>query len=109
MHHFMSRGDRRKRIFLGELHWQAARARAERIVTEEVQCRGWQEQDLVSRRKNDPAKLEIAARLRRQTTLSLREIAALVHLGTSKTANSNLREQMRGATANDPSQAPLGI
>jgi hypothetical protein len=52
---------------------------AERIVTEEVQRRGWQEQDLVSRRKNDPARLEIAARLRRQTALSLREIAALVH------------------------------
>jgi hypothetical protein len=105
----MSRGDRRKRIFLGELHWQAARAKAERIVTEEVQRRGWQEQDLVSRRKHDPAKLEIAARLRRQTTLSLREMAALVDLGTSKTANSNVRERMRGATANDPSQAPLGI
>jgi hypothetical protein len=49
----MSRGDRRKRIFLGELYWQAARAKAERIVTEGVQRRGWQEQDLVSRRKND--------------------------------------------------------
>jgi hypothetical protein len=82
---------------------------AERIVTEEVQRRGWQEQDLVSRRKNDHARLEIAARLRRQTALSLREIAALVHLGTSKTANSNLREHTRGATAKDPSQAPLGI
>jgi hypothetical protein len=89
MYHVMSRGDRRKRIFLGGLHWQAARAKAERIVTEEVQRRGWQEQDLVSRRKHDPAKLEIAARLRRQTTLSLREIGALVHFGTSKTANSN--------------------
>lgn len=93
----------------GELHRETARAKAERIVAEELQRHGWQEQDLVSRRKNDPAKLEIAARLRRQTTLSLKEIAARVHLGTSKTANTKLHKHMRGATANDASQARLGV
>ena len=92
----------------GELHRETARAKAERVVAEELQRHGWQEQDLVSRRKNDPAKLEIAARLRRQTTLSLKEIAARVHLGTSKTANSKLHKHMRGAAANDASRAPLG-
>jgi len=48
----------------GELHQEAARAKAERIIAEELQRHGWQEQDLVSRRKNDPTQLEIAARLR---------------------------------------------
>jgi hypothetical protein len=42
---------------------------------------------LVSRRKSDPGKLEIAARLRRETTLSIKAIAKPTHLGTSKSAN----------------------
>src|SRR6266566_5126547 len=73
----------------GELHQEAARAKAERIIAEELQCHGWQEQDLVCRRKNDPTKLEIAARLRRETTLSVKEIAARAHLGTSKRRTPN--------------------
>jgi len=93
----------------GELHQEAARAKAERIIAEELQRHGWQEQDLVSRRKNDPTKLEIAARLRRETTLSVKEIAARVHLGTSKTANTKLHKHMRGTAANDAAQTPLGI
>ena len=94
----------------GELHQEAARAKAERIIAEELQRHGWQEQDLVSRRKNDPTKLEIAARLRRETTLSLKAIAARVHLGSSKTANAKLQQQhMRGAPATDALQARLGI
>ncbi|MDB6064786.1 MAG: hypothetical protein JWR26_994, partial [Pedosphaera sp.] len=43
-------------------------------------------QELALRRKSDPAKLAIAERLRRETTLTLKAIAARVHLGTSKSA-----------------------
>jgi REP element-mobilizing transposase RayT len=93
----------------GELHREVAQAKAERIVAEELQRQGWQPDDLVTRRKNDPAKLEIAARLRRETTLPLKAIAARVHLGTSKTANTKLHKCLRGAPANDSSQAPLVI
>ena len=93
----------------GELHQEVARAKAERIVAEELQRHGWQEQDLVTRRKNDPAKLEIAARLRRETTLSLKAIATRVRLGTSKTANAKLHKHMREASAGDSSQPTLGL
>jgi hypothetical protein len=39
----------------------------------------------------DPGKLAIAARLRQETTLPLKEIPAPIHLGTSKSANARLR------------------
>jgi len=93
----------------GELHQEAAQAKAERIIADELQRRGWQERDLITRRKNDPAKLEMAARLRRETTLSLKAIAVRLQLGTSKTANGKLHKYMRGASENDPAQASLGI
>jgi hypothetical protein len=41
-------------------------------------------------RKNDQRKLALAARLRKETTLPIKSIAALVHLCTSKTANATL-------------------
>jgi hypothetical protein len=91
----------------GELHEEVARAKAERIVAEELERLGWQEGDLVRRRKNDPAKLELAARLRRETTLPLRAIAERAGLGSSKSANAKLHQHMRGAPGNGASQARL--
>jgi hypothetical protein len=91
----------------GELHRISAGAKAERIVAEELQQGGWQEGDLVSRRKNDPRKLEMAARLRRETTLSIKAIAARMHLGTSKSANAKLHHFMREGKRADPSQSRL--
>ncbi len=94
----------------GELHRQAAESKAERIIAEELTGQGWREEDLLVRRRNDPAKLEIAARLRRETTLPIKAIAARVHLGTSKAANMKLHNHMRrGSAAGDPAQAQLGI
>jgi hypothetical protein len=79
----------------GALRQEAATAKAERIVAEELGRLGWQETDLKARRKSDPDKLALAARLRRETTLTLRAIAARVQLGTSKSANARLHEWMR--------------
>jgi hypothetical protein len=62
------------------LQQQHCQAKAERIVAQELRRLGWQEQDLVTRRKNDPTKLELAGRLRQQTTLPLKAIAARLHL-----------------------------
>jgi len=93
----------------GELHRASAQAKAERLVAEELQRLGWAEADLAARRKNDPAKLELAARLRRETTLPLKAIAARVHLGTSKTANAKLHTYMRGLLQQEPNQPGLGI
>ena len=72
-----------------------AGAKARRILKEELQRLGWRARDLVARRKSHPAKLALAARLRRETTLSLKAIAALAHLGSSKSANTRLHEWMR--------------
>ena len=44
----------------------------ERIIGEELQRHCWAEADLLVRRKNDPVKLEMAARLRRQGCIKLR-------------------------------------
>jgi hypothetical protein len=65
----------------GQMRLEVARAKAERIITEALGQFGWQESDLVNRRKRDPAKLQIAVRLRKETTLSVKQIAARLHLG----------------------------
>jgi hypothetical protein len=54
-----------------------------------------QGEELKRRPKSDRDKLEIGARLRRETTLTLKAIAARVHLGSSKSANANLHRHMR--------------
>ncbi|MGO9200861.1 MAG: hypothetical protein ACLQM8_10015 [Limisphaerales bacterium] len=58
------------------------------------------------RRKNDPDKLEVAARFRRETTLCVKDIAARMHLGTSKGANRNLHNHKGRGSAAAPGQAP---
>ncbi len=122
MYHIMSRGDRGEPIFLDDVdrhdfiktlaeacqktdwqvhaycllsHRQAADAKAERIIAEELRRNGWCERDFLWRRKKDPIKLAIAARLRRETTLSLKAVAARLSLGTSKSANSRLHGFMK--------------
>jgi AraC-like DNA-binding protein len=80
----------------GELHRASAEAKAERIIAEELGRQGWQEADLLTRRRGDLVKLELAARLRRETTLSIKAIAARVGLGSSKAANRSLHNYMRG-------------
>ena len=93
----------------GELHLRSAQAKAERIIAEELQRRGWDEQDLARRRKNDVVKLELAARLRRETTLSIKAIAARVGLGTSKSANAKLHRHIVQNPAPEAAQGRLGI
>ena len=129
MYHVMSRGNRRQDIFLddvdrqdflktlgqvgqhhfGELRLETAQAKAERIITEELGRLGWQQAELASRRKHDPAKLEIAARLRRETTLSVKQIATRLHLGTAKSASVRLLTATRQKSCSDPAQRSLGI
>jgi hypothetical protein len=56
---------------------------------------GWGSTELASRRKSDPAKLALAARLRRETTLTTKQIAARLWLGTPKSATTVLHRWMR--------------
>jgi hypothetical protein len=64
----------------GELH----RETANRIISEEMSRLGWKETELACRLKNDPGKLAVAARVRKQTTLPVKWIAERLQMGTSK-------------------------
>ena len=79
----------------GDLRRENAESRAERIIAEELQRLGWSESELASHRKSAAGKLALAARLRRETTMPLKWIAARVRLGTSKSANSKLHLWMK--------------
>jgi len=70
----------------GELRRESAEVRAERIIAEELGRLGWSEAQLREWRKSDAAKLALAARLRRETTLTVGWIANRLHLGTRKSA-----------------------
>ena len=76
----------------GALRLESAQAKAERLVAEELKKLQWVEDDLARRRKSDPGKLAIAARLRQETTLTLKAIAVRLNLGSPKSANARLRE-----------------
>jgi len=56
----------------------------ERIIREELMRLLWTEREFKLRAKSDPAKLALAARVRRETTQTLGWIAHRVHMGTRK-------------------------
>lgn len=92
----------------GELRLESAQAKADRLVAEELRRLGWSAADLVRRPKNDPGKLAIAVRLRRETTLSIKAITARVHLGTYNTANARLHRAMKKACASPDGAQEIG-
>lgn len=89
----------------GRLRQETAANKADRIVAEELKRRRWTEEDLRQRRKSDPEKLRIAARLRRETILSLKSIATRVGLGSSKSANTKLHSWMQASGKPDATGA----
>ena len=60
------------------------------LLGKELARWGWSPAELAVRRKSDPAKMALAARLRQETTLTIKAIAVRLHLGTSKSANARL-------------------
>src|SRR5438132_818869 len=64
----------------GELHRESAEQNANRIIAEELSRLGWKESDLSSRLKNDPGKLLMAVRVRKETTLPIRWIATRLQM-----------------------------
>ena len=64
-------------------------------MAQELARLGWDEEQLKRQRKNAPEKLALAARLRKETILPIKSIAARVGLGTSKGANRNLHVWMQ--------------
>ena len=75
-----------------EFERQMERRRLEALDEEALKPRrrGWQESGWAARRRSDPGKLAIAARLRSETTLPIKWIAARVQVGTAKGAKSVL-------------------
>jgi hypothetical protein len=78
-----------------EHHYRQERPESEeqkagRIIPAGVAKAAWRAQDLPDRRERDMAKLRMARRLRRETTMTLTWIPARVHLGTWKHSNRRL-------------------
>ncbi len=93
----------------GQRRLETAEAKGERIIAEELGRLCWQETDWVSRRKHDPAKLAIAQRLRKETTLSVKQIAIRLHLGTTRSAGVCRLTASAERAASNPLQTSLGI
>ncbi len=70
---------------------ETALAKAERLLGEELQRRGWSQEELHQRQKADREKLAIAQRLRAETTMTWAWIASQLQLGTAGYAANSLR------------------
>ncbi len=82
----------------GKMRLETAEAKADRLIAEELARLQWTRDDLAAQRKNHPFKLAIAARLRRETTLSVRRIAERLHLGKPEGARANLHKWLKRPT-----------
>lgn len=89
----LARNDKRA----GQHHYgserrESDRAKAERLVSEMLARRKWTEADLKTRRKGDSGKVEIARRLRQETTMTLIWIASRLQMGSWTYVSNLLRE-----------------
>jgi REP element-mobilizing transposase RayT len=75
---------------------EAAEAKAERLIREELRRLQWTEADLEQRAKGDRIKVAIAARLRADTLVSVKWIAARLHMGTGGYVNNRLYRWRKG-------------
>jgi putative transposase len=75
---------------------EAAEAKAERIIKGELRRHRWVEVDLERRAKGDRVKIVLAARLRSDTLVSVKWIAARLHMGTAGYVNNRLYRWRKG-------------
>ena len=76
----------------GALRQESEGARAEALVARELERLGWREEDLAQRPKGDAAKVALAVALRRETALTVAQIAQRLHMGSRNTVNNHLYE-----------------
>ena len=81
------------RSYAGPEWQESAEKKACRILDEELHSRGWDLEELKRRRKGDPQKIQIARRLRDQTTMTLAWIAQYLSMGTAGSLGNSLRSQ----------------
>ena len=79
----------------GELRRESAKAKAQRLIAKELQRLGPTRADLEQPNRSVPENQQVAARLRRATTLTIRELAQRLHLGSWKSAATRLRNLKR--------------
>ncbi len=102
----------------GEERFESDEARALAVLAEELKRRGWRESELANRGKGDKEKVAIAARLRRETTMTLKWLAARLMMGNWTNvsnllgaANDARRRKQLGRTVKkvrtDPFMTPL--
>jgi hypothetical protein len=70
----------------GEHHYaperrEADEQKARRLISEEVKRLKWNHGELKARRKGDPGKVQVAKRLRAETTMTMRWIAKELNMG----------------------------
>jgi REP element-mobilizing transposase RayT len=82
----------------GQLRHESAEAKAERILAQELKRSQWSEKDLTEQAKSHPVKLAMAVRLRRETTLTIRQIAQRLQMGSWKSLNNKLYLAGKGKT-----------
>ena len=75
----------------GEEKQESDEQKAHRLVLEELRKRRWTEQDLEQRRKTDTTKVRMAARLRRETVMTLDWIAERLRMGCRHTVANCLK------------------
>jgi putative transposase len=75
----------------GEAKRESEEQKAQRVVAEEMRRCGWTEQDLKRRRKTDVGKVKLAARLRRETVMTLDWIAQRLGMGCRHTVANCLK------------------
>ena len=82
----------------GSNRQESLQEKAERIVTEELKRLGWAEEDLLSARKGHVGKIDIARRLRNETTMTFGWIARRLQMGSwtyvSNLLNSKPRQRV---------------
>jgi hypothetical protein len=91
---YTARFNRKHKLF-GHLFSGSAQKKAERILAEELQRRGWDQSELQRRRKGDPEKLAIARRLRTETTMTLAWMAGKLSMGAPGALANCLRNKLR--------------
>jgi REP element-mobilizing transposase RayT len=83
----------------GEVRRESAVQRAEELIRTELARLGWPEAELARRRKGDRAKVALAARLRAETTMTVKWIAARLAMGTAAHLNNRLYLWRKGLLA----------
>ena len=74
---------------------ETAVAKAEGVVQEELDRRGWKAAKLARRGKGDSQKIRMAQRLRAETTMTWRWIADHLQMGAGATVANRLRRGER--------------